>query len=186
VIFNKEKHELKINFLTRRYTNLNQIFFILEKTKTGQSLLKEYKLNFEKKIFFKFYPEHILSKLKKILDFGQALGACFVNDGVKGQIYFNPDCEIGVLSILMIHELTHALDIKLWSDDVRSESKKDLILFESELKAYRNQFNFMKELFNLCPMFLEYLKNQYPNSPMLFEETNKNQIKKLYKFEQIL
>lgn len=162
--------------LLRRDNSKNDIFDILRETKTGRVLLGNFACHLYDKVEFKAFPDEIRDKLRAVCTDGQPIGACFVNDGETGTVYFDPTLERGLLAIYFAHELTHALDERLWKSNA-----KEFIL-DSEARAYQTQNEFQKELDTAFKDFFKYLRDTYPNAKTIHEEMNRDQIEELYGF----
>lgn len=164
--------------LTRKDNSKNDVFDILRDTKTGRVLLGNFSCHVSAKVEFLPYPEEITLKLKAICNDGQPVGACFVNDGDTGTVYFDPTLERGLLAIYFAHELTHALDKNLWSASAKTH------IYQSETLAFKNQNEFQKELNQLYPEFSNYLLETYPNAKTLHQEMTEIDIGELYGYSK--
>ena len=129
------------------------------------------------------YPPDLRKKLTEGEPSLKPLGAAFVTDGNEGSIYYDDQGELGVLAVLIFHEMIHSLDETLWLAG-RFElptHQRNEIIFQSECKAYSEQYSFQKELKEAYPQLIDYFISRAENFPSLNRQVEPHEIAELHK-----
>ena len=169
-----------------RPDSLNQAFKLIAQTQTGRTVLEAFLPKYKKGLIsIEPYPVEVLTRLKSIIGPKQPVGACFMNDGKNGTIYFDPESPLGVLAPFLVHEMIHSLDATLWELAAVpvSQKTKDQIFLRAEAKAFDVQHRFTQELKKTHPHYEQFLSSYSEEAKILIDQLTQTDIADLYGFK---
>ncbi|MBC7691961.1 MAG: hypothetical protein H7222_09335 [Methylotenera sp.] len=164
--------------------NTEAVLKLISRSLTGRTLLEKFLPLFtSKRVRIEGYPSHVVRQLREVLDEGQPIGACFVQDGSTGVIYLDFASPVGILAPFLVHEMVHCLDNKLWKvarKSVVSGQSVRRAQYNSELEAFEKQHNFLCEMKERFPDYRLFLEKHFPKAKMLHEKLSQMDISEMY------
>jgi hypothetical protein len=141
---------------------------VLARMPTGTALLKRfYPYYLAQKIKIQAYPEEIAKALSQTRSHEEFPGAACVTESDQAIIYYDRSTPLGVLAILLAHEITHALDIEIWRQAKESRMNPACIQ-ESEKMAVQVQKLVTQEMLYFYPDFVLKLIRNFRHSKIVF------------------
>ncbi len=167
----------------RQPKDIGEILKFIATTRTGADLLRQFLPFYETgKIRIAHYPAPIVRKLREMIGEDQPIGACFDTDGISGTIHLDPNGILAILAPFLVHEIVHALDSNLWKAAKRkiNKTEKDKLILKSEKHAFAFQHQFIEELKQIYPSYIQFLQKAYPKAKILHERLTDKSIAELY------
>ena len=164
----------------------DEILRLIARTPSGRAVLAPFMEHYRSgRISLQSYPAPLLESLRAVLGEGQPVGACFVNDGDTGTIYYDPSAPLGVLAPFLVHEMAHAADESLWRAARFPQTRKacDELMLEAETHAFELQHLFVQELRAADLAFSVFLESQQDRVRILTERLGREDIAELYGFK---
>ncbi len=177
------------DFFSLPLQKIDDIFWMAAQTPTGKQIIANFQPFFRQgKIKIEAYPAEISKKLLEIrtprAKKQEPAGASFITDGDKGTIYYDAETPVGVLVVLLMHEMVHSLDLSLWNLARKTEAvsvvEREKVILKSEIKAFEAQYAFLQEFKKRFPDAATVLMTRYPRSKILHERMDEKQISKMY------
>jgi hypothetical protein len=174
--------EFFVNF-SKAPVSSEAVLKLIARVPAGREILAEFMPMYRAgRVVFEPYADALLARLRAALGEGQPVGACFVCDGVSGQIHFDPTAPIGVLAPFLVHEMAHAVDTSLWvrTNARKSRVARDRIMLDAETRAFALQHRFVEELREADVAYAEFLLGEQARVRVLVERLSERDIAELY------
>lgn len=165
-------------------------FELLEMTPTGKKLLSQFReLNREHPHEF----VHLNYNVRRSYGFLPKAGAVYMYDGEKRKIFYDPTDDLGLVAIMLSHELMHAIDPevpvafheetaaygKVSAEDYSELRKRNS--FRIERRGFDMQDRVLPELLQLSSCYESFIQNHRDlNGLKLFSPTPDSFIREAY------